>query len=166
MRASLFAGIYLNDAVKAATKEINTYLEVTKMDSRLTHLLEAKHALLTRWKTQRHNHRLRARLALLNKDIESYAKELARQQWDETCTETDGRMRKGSKWSLLKSLFNDQQSKSALILATDRLIKKEITVGVTEKESANNLANTYLPLAKDGDSSEYRYTTRESRHLL
>ncbi|KAL1470436.1 hypothetical protein MTO96_040438 [Rhipicephalus appendiculatus] len=36
----------LNEAVKAATKEITTDLEVPKMDSRLAHLLEAKHAPL------------------------------------------------------------------------------------------------------------------------
>lgn len=43
----------LNDAVKAATKEINTNLEVPKMDLRLAHLLDAKHALSTRWNNQK-----------------------------------------------------------------------------------------------------------------
>lgn len=87
----------LNKAVKGATKEITTDLEVPKMDSRLAHLLEAKHALSTRWKTQKLNRRFRAKIARLNKEIESYSAQLARQQWDETCTETDGRMQRGSK---------------------------------------------------------------------
>ncbi|KAH8019958.1 hypothetical protein HPB51_023623 [Rhipicephalus microplus] len=71
-------------------------------------------------------------------------------------------MRRGSKWSLLKSLLKGQQSKSTLSLTTDRIIKKEIAFDVTKKESANNLANTYLPLAKDGDSSEQDTVAAES----
>lgn len=139
----------LKQAVKNATKEISTELEVPKMDSRLAHLLEAKHALRERWKIQKLNRRLRAKLTSLNKEIECYSKQLALQQWDETCNETDGRMRRGSKWNLLKSLLNDKQSRNALNLAVDRLIHKQVTSGLTNDVIVNDLARTYLPSRKE-----------------
>ncbi|KAL1473855.1 hypothetical protein MTO96_038411 [Rhipicephalus appendiculatus] len=95
----------LQQAVERATKEIETQLEIPKMDSKLAHLLEAKNGLVSRWRTQRLNRRLRVRISLLNKEIEAYAEELGRQQWMEKCNETDSRMRRGSRWGLLKSLL-------------------------------------------------------------
>ncbi|KAH6941975.1 hypothetical protein HPB50_026069 [Hyalomma asiaticum] len=44
---------HLQLAVEKATKEIETQIEVPKMDSRLAHMLEAKNALLGRWRTHR-----------------------------------------------------------------------------------------------------------------
>ncbi|KAL1468055.1 hypothetical protein MTO96_041731 [Rhipicephalus appendiculatus] len=108
-----FAGLLprLQQAAERAAKEIETQLEIPKMDSELAHLLEAKNGLLSRWRTQRLNRRLRARISLLNKEIEAYAKELGQQQWMEKCNETDSRMRRGSRWGLLKCLLNDKASK-------------------------------------------------------
>ncbi|KAH8030609.1 hypothetical protein HPB51_010440 [Rhipicephalus microplus] len=51
--------------------------------SRLGHLREAKNALRERWKKQKLNRRLRAKISQLNKDTEQHAKKLAAQQWDE-----------------------------------------------------------------------------------
>ncbi|KAL1478335.1 hypothetical protein MTO96_035092 [Rhipicephalus appendiculatus] len=93
------------------------------MDSRLAHLLEAKNALSEQWKKQKLNRRLRAKISQLNKDIEQNAKKLAAQQWDEVCNEADGKMRKGSKWALLKaSLFTDstKPSKSSARLEIEK----------------------------------------------
>ncbi|KAL1439582.1 hypothetical protein MTO96_010111 [Rhipicephalus appendiculatus] len=73
----------LKEAVSKATKEISAELEVPAMNSRLAHLLEAKNALSERWKKQKLNRRLRAKISQLNKYIEQHAKKLAAQQWDE-----------------------------------------------------------------------------------
>ncbi|KAL1480156.1 hypothetical protein MTO96_051271 [Rhipicephalus appendiculatus] len=60
----------LKEDVAAATKSIVTDLRVDRMDSRLAHLLEAKNALLLRWKAQKLNRRLREKIAVLNREIE------------------------------------------------------------------------------------------------
>ncbi|KAH6945727.1 hypothetical protein HPB50_009722 [Hyalomma asiaticum] len=73
------------------------------------------------------NRRLRALISLLNKEIEAYAKELGRQKWIEKCNETDDRMRRGSRWGLLKSLLNCKASKGAACLVTDWIIRKQLT---------------------------------------
>ncbi|KAH6943288.1 hypothetical protein HPB50_018429 [Hyalomma asiaticum] len=70
----------LHEAVNAATNKMTTDVEVPEMDSRLTHLLEAKHALSARLMTQKHNRRLGTKIVLLSKKIQSYSPRLARQQ--------------------------------------------------------------------------------------
>lgn len=82
------------DAARA-TKEVTTDLEVDRMDSRLAHLLEAKQALLARWKTQRHNRRLRKKISDINKMIEAHCKVLCKQQWDELCDSVEGQLKNG-----------------------------------------------------------------------
>ncbi|XP_037518363.1 uncharacterized protein LOC119395147 [Rhipicephalus sanguineus] len=55
----------------------------TAMD--FAHLIEAKQALLLRWKGQRFNRRLRKKISELNKTIEDHCRTLCKQQWDEVC---------------------------------------------------------------------------------
>ncbi|XP_037505644.1 uncharacterized protein LOC119381968 [Rhipicephalus sanguineus] len=140
----------LKEAVQKATKEISTELElaVPAMDSRLAHLLEAKNALRERWKRQKMNRRLRTKISELNKEIESHAKKLAALQWDEVCNEADGKMRKGSKWSLLKHLLTDgnKPSKSSARLEIERLVHMNTKHGGDPQAFADKLADIYIPL--------------------
>ena len=135
----------LKEAVHKATKEISTELElaVPAMDSRLAHLLEAKNALSERWKRQKMNRRLRTKISELNKEIETHAKKLAAQQWDEVCNEADGKMRKGSKWSLLKHLLTDgnKPSKSSARLEIERLVHMNTKDGGDPQTFADKLAD-------------------------
>lgn len=107
--SELFAQIRKD--VEKAYKEIPAELKVPGMDARLVHLLKAKQSLLKRWKRQRLNHRLKKKVAELDRSIEKHCAELNRQQWSEDCSATDGRMRTGSKWTLLKHLLDDGQAK-------------------------------------------------------
>ncbi|KAL1424053.1 hypothetical protein MTO96_020642 [Rhipicephalus appendiculatus] len=95
------------------------------------HLLEARNALSERWKKQELNRRLRAKTSELNKEIEAHAVKLAAQKWDEVCNDADGKMRKGSKWSLLKNLLPDSNkpSKSSARLEIERLVHMYIKDG-------------------------------------
>ncbi|XP_077541278.1 uncharacterized protein LOC144153521 [Haemaphysalis longicornis] len=70
----------VNAATKAATTEVETDEGTQQVDSRLAHLLEARNSLRARWKRQRHNRRLRKRIALLNIEIEKHSEVLCRQQ--------------------------------------------------------------------------------------
>ncbi|KAH7938520.1 hypothetical protein HPB49_024840 [Dermacentor silvarum] len=59
----------LQSDTEAPTHTITTDAPVERMDSILTHLLTAKTSSLSRWKGQRLNRHLRAKIALLNKEI-------------------------------------------------------------------------------------------------
>lgn len=119
--------VQLKAAIKKATKAVSIDIEVPKVDSKVAHMLEAKNSLVTRWKAQRFNRRLRAKIAQVNRDIETYV-QLSRQQWDEACSETDGRMRRGGKWKLLKSILNDKLSRGTANLAANKLVNKQIAI--------------------------------------
>ncbi|KAG0431043.1 hypothetical protein HPB47_022162 [Ixodes persulcatus] len=64
--------------VKSATKTVQTDLEIDRMNSRLAHFLEAKKALLDRWKGQRLNRRLRKKIAEFNRTTEDHCRSLTR----------------------------------------------------------------------------------------
>ncbi|KAH7968938.1 hypothetical protein HPB52_012923 [Rhipicephalus sanguineus] len=59
--------------VDAATHEVPFEANLQVIDSRLLRMLEAKQALLKRWKRQRHNRTLRRRIAKLDRDTEEHA---------------------------------------------------------------------------------------------
>lgn len=87
---------------ESATKRVRMDLKGNKMDSRLADLLEAKVALLARWKGQRLNCRLRKVITELNRTIAEHCHMLAKQQWDVLCNLVDGQKRMGGKCNLLK----------------------------------------------------------------
>lgn len=140
----------LKEDISAATKKIQTELEVDRMDSRLAHLLEAKTSLLNRWKGQKLNRRLRKKIAELNKTIEDHCQTLSRQQWDEVCNSVDGQMRVGAKWNLLKHLLDDTNTKS-----NQRQVIAKVLHQASQSETLqtvlDRLARKYLPLGNSSD---------------
>lgn len=152
---SLFARLKAD--ANAATKVVKTNLRVDRMDARLAHLLEAKNSILSRWRTQRLNRRLRKKIAQLNREIEAYSIELSKQQWNEVCSSVDGQMRVGAKWNLLKQLLDESQSKGNQRLAIDRIVHNQKAKGVSEKALLKRLADSYLPLGPSGDADYPHY---------
>ncbi|KAL3242979.1 hypothetical protein MRX96_047641 [Rhipicephalus microplus] len=69
-------------ATEGATKEIDAPEEIETMDPRLAHLLEARRSLQKRWRRQRHNRKLRKKIAELGREIERHSRQLCSQQWD------------------------------------------------------------------------------------
>lgn len=102
----------LTGSVEAATKEIETELEVDKMDSRLAHMIEAKNSILARWKKQRLNRKLRKKIAELNRNMEEHCRELCKQQWHELCNAINGQMHNGKAWNILRQLLGETKTKS------------------------------------------------------
>lgn len=156
--ASLF--VRLKEDVQAASRSVETCLEINRMDARLAHLLEAKESILARWKTQRLNRRLRRKVAELNREITRHSEELARQRWTEVCALMDGRMRVGGRWDLLKHLLDDSENKGNQRLAIDRIIHKQKMAGIDDAALLRDLANRYLPMgpADDADYPDYQGT--------
>ncbi|KAH6920870.1 hypothetical protein HPB50_028145 [Hyalomma asiaticum] len=130
----------------------------------LAHLLEAKNPLRERWKQQKLNRRLRSKLTELNKKIEEHSRKLSAQQWDEVCNEADGKMRRGSKWSLLKNLFDDNNkpTKSNARITIERLIHLHTNEGTSPRDFADALADIYLPV--ESKSVPWVDPTRKNIH--
>lgn len=129
---------------KDATQEIETDLDSPMVDSRLAHLLEACNALKKRWKQQRHNRKLRKRIAQINREIEKHSAELCRQQWHAVCQEADGQLHKTRTWQLLRHLLNDQTTKGAQHYTLNRTIHKAIRE-LGEEEVRKRIDAKYLP---------------------
>ncbi|KAH7960235.1 hypothetical protein HPB49_018074 [Dermacentor silvarum] len=98
-------------AADSVTAELDVEEEVPQIDSKLAHMIEARQSLQRRWKKQRHNRRLRKRVAELGRSIEKYSRELCTQQWHATCSAADGQLHKGQTWKLLRHLLDDKSTK-------------------------------------------------------
>ncbi|KAH7942594.1 hypothetical protein HPB51_028530 [Rhipicephalus microplus] len=101
------------------------------MDSHLASLLQKRHDLKEAWRKIKLNRYLRTKIADLGCEIESHAKTLCAQQWNNTCDEADGKMRRGSKWGLLRHLMadSDKHTRGGTQLQIERLVHKHAQDG-------------------------------------
>lgn len=150
----------LNATTKDATQTVEAELEATMLDSRLAHLMEARNSLRRRWKRQRHNRKLRKRIAQLNRDIEHHSAVLCRQQWHAVCQEADGQLHKGKTWRLLRHLLNDQTTKGAQHYMLNKTIHKAVKE-MGEAEVQRRLDAKYLPVTPTDPLPSYEGATNE-----
>ncbi|KAH7944586.1 hypothetical protein HPB52_021403 [Rhipicephalus sanguineus] len=130
------------------------------LDSRLNHLIEARNSLRRHWKRQRHNRKLRKRIAQLNGDIEHHSAVLCRQQWHAVCQEADGQLHKDKTWRLLHHLLNDQTSKGAQHYMLNKTIHKAVKE-MGEAEVQRRLDAKYLPVTPTDPLPSYEGATNE-----
>ncbi|KAL3202640.1 hypothetical protein MRX96_053357, partial [Rhipicephalus microplus] len=97
-------------ATEGATEEIDAPEEIETMDPRLAHLLEARRSLQKRWRRQRHNRKLRKKIAELGREIERHSRQLCSQQWFALCSQADGQLHRGGTWKLLRQLMDETKS--------------------------------------------------------
>ncbi|KAG0433116.1 hypothetical protein HPB47_020203, partial [Ixodes persulcatus] len=95
------------------TKVIPEEADVAAADSRLLHLWKAKASLHERQRTQRNNRSLRRRIAQLSRTIETYADQVTRQQWQDTCDGFDGQPNVPKTWNILRHLLDPDGCKTA-----------------------------------------------------
>lgn len=134
----------LNGTIQSATQTVDAEADGVQIDSRLAHLMEARNSLKNRWKRQRHNRKLRKRIAQLNIEIEKHSKVVCRQQWHAVCQEADGQLHKGKTWKLLRHLLDEQQTKGTQQYILNRTLHKAVTE-LGEDEVKKRLNNKYLP---------------------
>ncbi|XP_037560707.1 uncharacterized protein LOC119438358 [Dermacentor silvarum] len=150
--------------VGKATKTIWTDLPTERMDGRLAHLLEAKQTLLARWKGQRLNRRLRKRISELNRSIADHCSTLSKQQWDEVCNSTDGQVRNGKTWNLLKHLLDDTNTRTNQRHSLAKILHQ--AKGTASPEAvAKSLVQKYIPLPADPSTPHPEYTGTDNTHL-
>lgn len=70
---------------KTHTQTIATTYLTPHVDTRLLHLWEARRSLTRRWKRQRHNKKLRKKIAQINKQAAEYALSLCKENWLQLC---------------------------------------------------------------------------------
>lgn len=134
----------LRTATETATSEIETDESVANVDSRLAHLIEASQSLRRRWKGQRHNTKLRKKIAKINREIEKHCAVLCRQQWHAVCQEADGQMHKSRTWNLLRYLLDETKSKGTQRHSLARTLHRA-TKELGEAEVRKRLDARYLP---------------------
>ncbi|KAL3191885.1 hypothetical protein MRX96_059391 [Rhipicephalus microplus] len=97
-------------ATEGATEEIDAPEEIETMDPRLAHLLEARRSLQKRWRRQRHNRKLRNKIAELGREIERHSRQLCSRRWFALCSQADGQLHRDGTWKLLRQLMDETKS--------------------------------------------------------
>ncbi|KAH7967234.1 hypothetical protein HPB49_023672 [Dermacentor silvarum] len=103
----------LHTCVHDHTTSTQTNASDAPPDQHLLHLLDARQGLLKRWRCNKSNRRLRARINRLNEEIADYSDTLTRESWLHTCDRLDSTMHLGSAWRLLRSLLNPAATRTS-----------------------------------------------------
>ncbi|KAH7983351.1 hypothetical protein HPB52_011371 [Rhipicephalus sanguineus] len=82
------------------------------IDSCLAHLQAARTSLTNRWNKQRHNRRLHRRITALDRETEAHTIALARQQWEQLCSELSSQPGCKQSCHLLRHLLGPTSTKS------------------------------------------------------
>ncbi|KAL1445243.1 hypothetical protein MTO96_045131 [Rhipicephalus appendiculatus] len=145
----------LTERAAAATREIETDASFERVDNRLAHLIEAKQALLARWKVQRTNRKLRKKIAELNRMTEAHCRTLCAQRWHEICSAADGQMHCGRAWTVLRHLLDETKTKSYQRDRLNRIMHAEVTE-CGEEEVRRRLDAKYLPATPEVHHPDYQ----------
>ncbi|KAL1471582.1 hypothetical protein MTO96_023567 [Rhipicephalus appendiculatus] len=105
------------------TASIPTTANHPAIDSRLAHLQAAHTSLTNRWNKQRHNRRIRRRMAYHDREIETHTTALARQQWEQLCSGLSSQLGSKQSWHLLRHLLDPTSAKSVTRQQLQRVIR-------------------------------------------
>lgn len=104
------------------TKHITRTTQTPEVDGHLLHLWDARRSLLRRWKTQKHNRKLKVKIALLTTQAEEYAASLAQLNWAQFTDTLKGSLGTARTWRILRALIDPTRSKTETNKAVHRLI--------------------------------------------
>ncbi|XP_037576964.1 uncharacterized protein LOC119459216 [Dermacentor silvarum] len=102
----------IRQAYKTATETIHRTPEAPEVDRHLIKLWEKRSRLVGRWKRQRLNRSLRLRIAQLTEGAQTYATNLAQQNWQQFCESLRGTLGTSRTWAILRNLIDPSKSKS------------------------------------------------------
>ncbi|XP_077557778.1 uncharacterized protein LOC144173138 [Haemaphysalis longicornis] len=145
----------INQAALEATTELDTHDGIQQVDSKLAHMIEARQSMQRRWKRQRHNRRLRERVAELGRAIEKYSRDLCTQRWYAACSAADGQLHKGQTWKLLRYLLDEMSTRG---YQQHRLSQTMFTAirELGEEETGKRINAKYLPSTAAEQHEEYQ----------
>ncbi|KAH7965363.1 hypothetical protein HPB49_006510 [Dermacentor silvarum] len=78
----------------------------------LLHYWEARNCLVRRWRRQKHNRKLKIRIAELNQRAAEYAAQLADWNWVDRCNTAARQMSSRSTWRLFRALIDPESNQS------------------------------------------------------
>lgn len=151
----------LKVAHKATTRNISINAKTPAVDPHLLHLWEGRRSLTKRWKNQRLNRKLRARIATVTEQANEYARQLQAENWLQFCDSLRGTLSTAKTWAILRSMIDPDSTKTATTRtirtivgeyksSTDALIQalrdKYIKTGGDSVESLNYKGPTNDPL--------------------
>lgn len=87
------------------TKHIELTTETPAVDNHLDHLWTARRGLINRWRRQKHNRKLKQRIARITQQAMQYAQQLATQNWHTFCDQLGGTLSTKRAWHILRHLL-------------------------------------------------------------
>ncbi|KAH7933721.1 hypothetical protein HPB49_016101 [Dermacentor silvarum] len=85
---------------------------VSDVDNHLIHIWKARHSLVRRWRHQKHNRKLKSRIAELTQKAAEYAAQLADSNWVSRCNTAAREMSGGNTWRLFRALIDPTQTRT------------------------------------------------------
>lgn len=132
---------YLREAADQATKRIQTTPKNPAIDNHLLHLWEARRSLTKRWKKQRHNRKLRERIAQLTEAANAYSQELCTANWRSLCDSLRGNLSTKKTWALLRNMLTPANTRRETTLALRRILNHYTG---SDADLLRELQETYL----------------------
>ncbi|XP_042150175.1 uncharacterized protein LOC120849945 [Ixodes scapularis] len=152
----------LHADIHRVTKTVQTTDKPPVVDPHLLHLWEARRGLTKRWRRQKHNRKLKIRIAKITQEAERYAEELTQSNWHKLWDKLQGTLGTRQTWSLLKSLLDPTKSRTETNKAIIKLVH----------QTAHNGENALWEFLKEryiasGPKPNYRpYPHEEADHPL
>lgn len=111
----------LQKDIRQHTQTLDTTPDTPVIDSKLAHLLEAQENITRRWRTQKHNRKLKLKLIQLQSQIEHHSATLCKANWAQVCDGLRGNLSTTRAWHLLRHMLDPTQSKTQTRLSIRRL---------------------------------------------
>ncbi|KAH7985265.1 hypothetical protein HPB49_026529 [Dermacentor silvarum] len=120
---------------------------------------EAHNCLQKRWLANKHNRKLKTRIAALVKEIEEHVTHLTRQQWGQLCERMSANLGLKDTWSFLRCLQNPennkiQQHKSSTGLLHSNPVKGQALLDFLQSQYLADTTRVPLPPYDGQDNSE------------
>ncbi|KAH7965434.1 hypothetical protein HPB49_007619 [Dermacentor silvarum] len=93
------------------TSQIKLTKRAPDVDNHLMHLWEARRSLTKRWRRQKQNRKLRARISDLTQQAAEYAAQLAHTHWVDSCNNAARQMSSRNTWRLFRSLIDPTRTR-------------------------------------------------------
>lgn len=115
----------LKESIRQHSKQVQLTTENLVVDPHLVHMWDARRGLLKRWRKQKHNRKLKLRIAALTQQAEEYATVLVRQNWQQMCASLSGRLSSSKTWAILKHLLDPTKSKQQTSHTIRRILRNQ-----------------------------------------
>lgn len=104
------------------TKTVARTDDTPEVDAHLLHLWEARRNLTKRWKRQKRNKKLKAKIKEITQQAEEYANQLATANWEQFCDSLNGTLGTAKTWNILRAMIDPLKTKREGQKSLERLL--------------------------------------------